>query len=41
MHTRSYRGGRDRTKLRVMEASAGDWAALILVAAWMVVAWFV
>ena len=39
MHTRSYRGGRNRTKLRVMKASAGDWLALVLVTAWMVVAW--
>lgn len=41
MHTRSYRGGRNRTKLRVMKASAGDWVALLLVAAWMTLAWFV
>ncbi len=39
MHTRSYRGGRHRTKLRRMEASAGDWLALALVVAWMFVAW--
>jgi energy-coupling factor transport system permease protein len=39
MHTRSYRGGRNRTKLRVMEASPRDWLALLLVAAWMVAAW--
>ena len=41
MNTRSYRGGRDRTKFRVMKASAGDWAALALVTAWMLVAWLV
>ena len=41
MHTRSYRGGRNRTKLRVMKATAGDWAGLALIVAWMVVAWLV
>ena len=41
MYTRSYRGGRGRTKLRVMKATAADWVALALVTAWMVVAWLV
>ena len=41
MNTRSYRGGRNRTKFRVMKASAGDWTALVLVTVWMVVAWLV
>ena len=41
MHTRSYRGGRGRTKLRVMQAGPRDWLALLLVTAWMVVAWLV
>ncbi|MDP9481391.1 MAG: energy-coupling factor transporter transmembrane protein EcfT [Actinomycetota bacterium] len=39
MNTRSYRGGRGRTKLSQMEATAGDWAMLALVVAWMIVAW--
>ena len=39
MHTRSYRGGRNRTKLRVMKAGPRDWLALVLVAAWMLAAW--
>ncbi len=39
MNTRSYRGGRGRTKLRQMEATAGDWAVLALVVVWMFVAW--
>jgi energy-coupling factor transport system permease protein len=41
MHTRCYRGGRYRTKLRQMKASAVDWAMLALVAAWMATAWLV
>lgn len=41
MDTRSYRGGRNRTKLRRMEASATDWLALVLVVVWMVGAWWV
>ena len=41
MNTRSYRGGQNRTKFRVMKAKAGDWAALALMIAWMVVAWLV
>ena len=41
MNTRSYRGGQNRTKLRTMHATAGDWAVLATVIAWMVVAWLV
>jgi len=41
MHTRCYRGGRYRTKLRQMKATATDWAMLALVIAWMGVAWLV
>ena len=41
MNTRSYRGGRGRTKFRVMKAGPSDWLALLLVTAWMVVAWLV
>ena len=41
MNTRSYRGGRYRTKLRQMRASLSDWLALTLVIAWIVVAWMV
>ncbi len=39
MNTRSYRGGRYRTKLRRMEASASDWAMLGLIIVWVLVAW--
>ena len=39
MHTRSYRGGRYRTKFRQMRARPSDWLALALVIVWMVVAW--
>jgi energy-coupling factor transport system permease protein len=39
MHTRCYRGGRYRTKLRRMKTTAGDWAIFALVVAWMIVAW--
>jgi energy-coupling factor transport system permease protein len=39
MHTRCYRGGRYRTKLRRMKATATDWAMLALVFVWMAVAW--
>ena len=39
MNTRSYRGGRGRTKLRRMSAGARDWAVLVLVIVWMVAAW--
>ncbi len=41
MNTRSYRGGRNRTKFRAMRARASDWATLVLVTAWMAVAWLV
>ena len=41
MNTRSYRGGRGRTKFRLMEARPSDWAVLALVLAWMIVAWLV
>jgi len=41
MNTRSYRGGRYRTKLRQMRASLSDWLALTLVIAWITVAWVV
>jgi energy-coupling factor transport system permease protein len=39
MNTRSYRGGRGRTKLRVMEAGLSDWLVLALVVIWMLAAW--
>jgi energy-coupling factor transport system permease protein len=38
MNTRSYRGGRYRTKLRQMRASPSDWLALVLVTLWILVA---
>ena len=41
MNTRSYRGGRGRTKLRQMRAGARDWAVLALVVAWTAAAWLV
>ena len=41
MNTRSYRGGRYRTKLRQMRAKSSDWLALVLVITWIVVAWMV
>jgi energy-coupling factor transport system permease protein len=41
MNTRSYRGGRYRTKLRRMRAKSSDWLALMLVIAWILVAWMV
>jgi energy-coupling factor transporter transmembrane protein EcfT len=41
MHTRSYRGGRYRTKLRQMRASLSDWFALTLVIVWITAAWLV
>jgi energy-coupling factor transport system permease protein len=41
MNTRSYRGGRYRTKLRQMRASLSDCLALTLVIAWITVAWLV
>jgi energy-coupling factor transport system permease protein len=39
MNTRSYRGGRYRTKLRQMRAKPSDWLALTLVTLWIIVAW--
>jgi energy-coupling factor transport system permease protein len=41
MNTRSYRGGRYRTKLRQMRAKPSDWLVLVLVVAWTIVAWIV
>jgi energy-coupling factor transport system permease protein len=41
MNTRSYRGGRHRTKLRQMRARPSDWLALALVIVWILVAWIV
>jgi len=41
MNTRSYRGGRYRTKLRQMRANPSDWLALTLGIAWITVAWLV
>jgi energy-coupling factor transport system permease protein len=41
MNTRSYRGGRHRTKLRQMRAKPSDWLILTLVVVWTVVAWLV
>ena len=41
MNTRSYRGGRYRTKLRQMRAKSSDWLVLVLVIAWIVIAWMV
>ena len=39
MNTRSYRGGRYRTKFRQMSASSSDWFALALVTVWMLAGW--
>jgi energy-coupling factor transport system permease protein len=39
MNTRSYRGGRYRTKLRQLHSTTTDWLMLILVLAWMLTAW--
>jgi len=39
MNTRSYRGGRYRTKLRQLHTRPSDWLALVLVVAWTIVAW--
>jgi energy-coupling factor transport system permease protein len=39
MNTRSYRGGRYRTKFRQMRASSSDWLVLAIVTAWMIAAW--
>jgi len=41
MNTRSYRGGRYRTKLRQMRAKSSDWLVLVLVIVWIVIAWMV
>jgi energy-coupling factor transport system permease protein len=41
MNTRSYRGGRYRTKFRQMHARPSDWLALALVTLWIMVAWMV
>jgi energy-coupling factor transport system permease protein len=41
MNTRSYRGGRHRTKLRQMHARLSDWLALTLVTLWVLGAWIV
>ena len=41
MNTRSYRGGRHRTKFRQMHARPSDWLVLILVTLWVIVAWIV
>jgi energy-coupling factor transporter transmembrane protein EcfT len=41
MHTRCYRGGRYRTKLRQMSARPSDWVALVLVFVWMLAAWLI
>ena len=41
MNTRSYRGGRYRTKLRQMSTSLSDWLVLALVTLWVLVAWMV
>jgi energy-coupling factor transport system permease protein len=38
MNTRSYRGGRYRTKFRQMHASLSDWLVLTLVVIWTIVA---
>lgn len=39
MNTRSYRGGRYRTKLRQLHSTGTDWLMLSLVVAWMLTAW--
>ncbi|HEX6709141.1 MAG TPA: energy-coupling factor transporter transmembrane component T [Rubrobacter sp.] len=39
MNTRSYRGGRYRTKFRQMSAKLSDWLVLVLVTAWLIAAW--
>jgi energy-coupling factor transport system permease protein len=41
MNTRSYRGGRYRTKLRQMRAKSSDWLVLVMVIVWIVIAWMV
>jgi len=39
MDTRCYQGGRNRTKLRRLHATGTDWLMLLLVTAWVLVAW--
>lgn len=39
MNTRSYRGGRYRTKLRQLHSTGTDWLMLLLAVAWMLAAW--
>ncbi len=39
MNTRSYRGGRYRTKLRQLHSTGMDWLMLSLVIVWMLAAW--
>jgi energy-coupling factor transport system permease protein len=39
MNTRSYRGGRYRTKLRQLHSTATDWLLLLMAVAWMLAAW--
>jgi len=39
MNTRSYRGGRRRTKFRRLHATISDWLILLLVIAWVLLAW--
>jgi energy-coupling factor transport system permease protein len=39
MNTRCYRGGRYRTKLRRLHATATDWMTLLLIVVWVLAAW--
>jgi energy-coupling factor transport system permease protein len=39
MNTRSYRGGRYRTKLRQLHSTGTDWLMLLLVVVWVLTAW--
>jgi energy-coupling factor transport system permease protein len=39
MNTRCYRGGRYRTKLRRLHATAADWMTLLLIVVWVLAAW--
>jgi energy-coupling factor transport system permease protein len=41
MNTRSYRGGRYRTKFRQMRAKSSDWLVLALATVWLIAAWMV
>ena len=41
MNTRSYRGGRHRTKFRQMHAKPSEWLVLTLVVLWTIAAWLV